>query len=208
MVSETYRTVAGRGMAERTIRQSTFRAEIRPSTTVEVAEKFLDEVAANDPSATHHVPAYRVRVEGGEPGSGVLLREYQSDAGEPTGSAGPPALNVLQGQDLENVAVVVTRHYGGTDLGVGGLARAYSDAVTAAIEAAGVVTTEPKVDVSITVSYDDSGTVRRILDSEGFAFEAEYDEVVEFTLPIPEPQVDAVLDRVRSGTSGRATIQR
>jgi len=204
MTDATYRTVAGPGEATFTVRGSRFDARVTPVDSPAAAETVIETVRDSDPDATHHVPAYRVRVGGGD--GGVFLREYQSDDGEPGGSAGPPALNVLQGQDLENVVAVVTRHYGGTDLGVGGLAGAYADAVAAAIDATTVVTRHPHVTATITVEYDDSGRVRRRLESEDLAFEAAYEAAVTFTVDIPEPAVDDVLDGVRSATSGRATI--
>lgn len=202
-MTQTYTTVAGDGMVEFEVRGSRFIGWIRPVGDQSSAESFIETVAGEYPDATHHVPAYRVRVGGGE----GHLREFQSDDGEPSGSAGPPALRVLQGQDLLNVVVVVTRYYGGTNLGIGGLVSAYSDAVSAAIEAAGTVTRVPHTDLVIRVAYDDSGTVQSILESLGFEFEAAYEESVTFTVSVPDTDVETVLDRVRSGTSGRATIE-
>jgi putative IMPACT (imprinted ancient) family translation regulator len=133
-----------------------------------------------------------------------MLREWSSDAGEPSGSAGKPALNVLQGQDLQNVVAVVTRYYGGTNLGVGGLARAYSRAVTDAVEAAGVVEERPQERFAVTVEYDDSGTVRGILESADVEFEADYAEDVSFAVRVEVAAADELRDRIRSATSGRA----
>jgi putative IMPACT (imprinted ancient) family translation regulator len=135
-----------------------------------------------------------------------LLREWADDDGEPTNSASKPALNVLQQEDVENVAVVVTRYYGGTNLGVGGLARAYSRAVTDALDDAGTRTERPDERVSITVEYDDSGTVRGLLESAGVDFDAEYAETVEFDVLVPSDDASDLRDRVRSATSGRADI--
>ncbi|MFB6103677.1 MAG: YigZ family protein [Halobacteriaceae archaeon] len=204
MTDDSFHTVAGRGEAIVTVRGSRFHAQVAPAGSPEEADAFIETVRTEDPDATHHVPAYRVRVHSGD--GGVFLREYQSDDGEPGGSAGPPALNVLQGQDLENVVVVVTRHYGGTNLGVGGLASAYSDAVAAAIADTSVVTDRPHVTVSITVDYDDSGTVRRRLESDGLDFHADYEERVTFTVEVPRSTADSVIDGIRSATSDRATI--
>jgi uncharacterized YigZ family protein len=87
---------------------------------VEEAKTFIDSVHRRYPDATHHVPAYII-------GAGVVT--HCSDAGEPSGTAGRPALAVLSGSGLGDVAVVVTRYFGGVKLGTGGLVRAYSDAV-------------------------------------------------------------------------------
>jgi putative IMPACT (imprinted ancient) family translation regulator len=149
-------------------------------------------------SGTSLTPASRVRA--------APFREYQSDEGEPSGSAGKPALNVLQGEELENVAVVVTRYYGGTNLGVGGLARAYSRGVKEALDAAGTTTERPHERFSITVEYDDSGTVRGILESEGVEFDADYTEPVSFDVLAPVATASDLRDRIRSATSGRADL--
>ncbi|WP_327050740.1 IMPACT family protein [Halomicrococcus gelatinilyticus] len=198
MAGETYRTVAERGEAAFEIRGSEFVGYAAPADTVEAAEAFVDAIRERHPDATHNVPAYRVRAD--------PLREYQSDAGEPTGSAGKPALNVLQQRDVENVAVVVTRYYGGTNLGVGGLARAYSRAVKEAVDDAGVVEERPHDRLRITVEYDDSGTVRGIIESADAEFEATYEADVSFAVRVPTAEREALCDRVRSATSGRADI--
>jgi len=147
------------------------------------------------------VPAYRVRAGEG------MLREYDDDDGEPGGSAGKPALNVLVQRDLENVAVAVVRYYGGTNLGVGGLARTYARAVAEAVDDAGIRERRPHETVRITVDYDDSGTVRGVLESTGTSFEADYRERVAFEATVPRADADDLRDRIRSATGGRTEIE-
>ena len=139
-------------------------------------------------------------------GTGPMLREYQSDDGEPSGSSGKPALNVLVQRDIRNVVTVVTRYYGGTNLGVGGLARAYSRAVKDAVDDAGVVETVPHERFVVTVEYDDSGTVRGLLESSGVEFEGTYEADVAFEVRAPVDAAATLRDRIRSATSGRADI--
>ena len=218
-MSRSYRTVAQAATADFVVQGSEFIGRVRPVDSVDAAESFVDAVSEEYADATHNVPAYRVRVgdevgngrnnesDEDSPGPGRFLREYSSDDGEPSGSAGKPALNVLTQQEIENCAVVVTRYYGGTNLGVGGLVRAYSRAVKEAVEAAGVVEERPHEEVSITVEYDDSGTVRGILESEGYEFEADYQETVSFDVRVPLEEADAFRDRLRSATSGRADLE-
>jgi uncharacterized YigZ family protein len=196
MTDDTYRTVAERASAAVEVQGSEFIGHAIPAPNVAEAEAFVDAVSDEYDGATHNVPAYRVRSD--------PFREYESDNGEPTGSAGKPALNVLQQRDLENVAVVVTRYYGGTNLGVGGLARAYGKAVKDVVDEAGVVERRPHETVVVTVDYDDSGTVRGIVESEGVEFDAAYEERVTFTLRVPVAEADDLRDRIRSATSGRA----
>ena len=209
-MAERYRTVAGRGEAQFVVRGSEFIGYVAPADTVEEAEAFVEAIEERHPDATHNVPAYRVPA--GEASSAardanVMLREWSSDDGEPTGSSGKPALNVLVQQDLRNVVAVVTRYYGGTNLGVGGLARAYSRGVKEAVDDAGVVEERPHQHVVVETSYDDSGTVRGIVESTGFDFDADYEETVTFAVRVPVEEADAFRDRLRSATSGRVTIE-
>jgi len=137
----------------------------------------------------------------------VMLREWCSDDGEPSGSSGKPALNVLVQQDLQNLVAVVTRYYGGTNLGVGGLARAYSAAVKEAVDDAGIVETVPHERFEATVEYDDSGTVRGILESENVDFEASYDEQASFAVRVPVEAANKLRERLLNATSGRVDIE-
>ena len=104
------------------IKNSRFIATIAYAASVEVARELITRVPKEYPDASHHIPAFII-------GHGASQISHCSDAGEPSGSAGRPALAVLQGSGLGDVVVVVTRYYGGTNLGVGGLVRAYGDAV-------------------------------------------------------------------------------
>ncbi|KZN25011.1 hypothetical protein A4G99_00225 [Haladaptatus sp. R4] len=211
MAGTTYRTVAGRGESAFEVRGSEFIGYVAPVDSVESAESFIEEIGELHADATHNVPAYRVQ-GGNDSGDGSddlggFVREWSSDDGEPTSSAGKPALNVLHQRDIENVVAVVTRYYGGTNLGVGGLVRAYSRAVKEAVDDAGVIEERPHRRLDISVEYDDSGTVRGILESEGVEFDAEYDESVGFSVRVPVEESDALCDRLRSATSGRADIR-
>ena len=219
--TESFRTVGGSGEAAFEVRGSEFVGYVARAAGVDDADALLESVRSRHPDATHHVPAYRVPADGGSNGGGTggtgsadsggsapMLREYQSDDGEPTGSAGKPALNVLVQRDLRNVAGVVVRYYGGTNLGVGGLARAYARAVTDAVDDAGVVETVPHEGFDVTVAYDDSGTVRGLLESADVAFDATYDAEVSFSVRAPVDEAADLRDRIRSATSGRATIER
>ncbi|MFW5939423.1 MAG: IMPACT family protein [Halolamina sp.] len=209
MAPASFRTVADRGEARFEVRGSEFLGHVARADTVEDAEAFVDAVCEEYDDATHNVPAYRVPASEPSPDrlTDVMIREYQSDDGEPTGSSGKPALNVLQQRDLRNVVAVVTRYYGGTNLGVGGLARSYSRAVTEAVDDAGVAEVHPRHRFSVTVEYDDSGTVRGILDGADCEFDAAYEADVTFDLSVPVTESDALRDRIQSATSGRARIE-
>lgn len=207
-MSASFLTVAERAEARFEVSGSEFIGYVAPVDSVAAAERVIEEIEADHPEATHVVPAYRVPAgndSAAKPGT-VMLREWASDDGEPSGSAGDPALNVLQQEELRNLVAVVVRYYGGTNLGVGGLARAYSRGVKAAVEAAGVVETVPHEQFEATVEYDDSGTVRGILESEGVEFDASYDQQVSFVVRVPVAEVAAIRERLQDATSGRVTI--
>ena len=204
----TFRTVDDRGEARLDRQGSEFIGVVVPVDTVAEAEAVIDDERETSPDATHHVPAYRVpagEASASRPGE-TMLREWCSDDGEPSGSSGKPALNVLVQQDLQNLVAVVTRYYGGTNLGVGGLARAYSAAVKRAVDDAGIVERQPHERFVATVAYDDSGTVRGILESTGVEFEASYDEQASFAVRVPVTEADALRERLLNATSGRVDL--
>ena len=138
-----YKTIAARAEAEIVEKKSHFIGQIAPVATEEEALAFIAEVKAAHRMARHNVYAYVLR--GG--------RVRYTDDGEPAKTAGMPTLEAIQHAGLEDVAVVVTRYFGGILLGTGGLVRAYTDATKAAIEAADVVTVSVCVDIILEVPY-------------------------------------------------------
>lgn len=187
------KTVTEYGQARHTDRGSEFIGHVAPAASVTAAEAMIEQIRAEYADATHNVPAYRVYED-------EFLREYASDDGEPAGSAGDPMATVLSGQDLVDVVAVVTRYYGGTNLGIGGLVSAYTTATQNAIEAAGVTERQPTTECQITVPYDASGTVRGILEGAECDFEAAYEEVVTFRVQVPATDHEQLLERLRSAT--------
>lgn len=111
----------GPARAEIRVVNSRFIASLEPVDSVESARAFLARIRSEFPDASHHVPAYVL-------GGGKTVTEYCSDDGEPSGTAGRPLLAVLKGSGLGGAAIVVTRYFGGTLLGTGGLVKAYSEA--------------------------------------------------------------------------------
>jgi uncharacterized YigZ family protein len=119
---------AGRARAEIVIDRSRFIASAGPAFSVDEAREFIQKEKKEFPDASHHVPAFLIGR-----GSGVIA--HCSDDGEPSGTAGRPALVVLQGSGLGDVVVVVTRYFGGIKLGTGGLVKAYTEAVQEVLRA-------------------------------------------------------------------------
>lgn len=174
-------------MKRRTIRQlvrveppkikgSRFLATLGPARTEDEAKALLAEVRAEMPDATHHVFAWRI-----DPST-----TRADDDGEPSGTGGKPLLARLEGHDLEQVAVVVTRYYGGTKLGTGGLVRAYGGAASAAIDAAEVVEEVVRTRVSLRCSHSLVGPL------QGVAARHEGEVSMEWTTP-PTVHIDVPL---------------
>lgn len=203
-MSESFRTVAGPAEASWQTRGSRFTGYVAPAGSVDAAEAFVAARREEHPDATHVVPAYRVPADPDDERG--RLREYATDDGEPGGSAGEPALGVLKRRAVRNVVLAVVRYHGGVNLGVGGLARAYARSAGEALDAARVVERRARERVAVTASYDDSGTVRSVLESAGVPFEADYDAEVRFVARPPADEAAALRDRLRSATSDRVRL--
>jgi uncharacterized YigZ family protein len=121
-----YPIPAREARAEIMVINSRFIASAAPAFSVEQARAFIARIRAEFPDASHHVPAFLI-------GHGASVTAHCTDDGEPSGTAGRPALAVLQGSGLGDVVVVVTRYFGGTKLGTGGLVHAYGEAVKAVL---------------------------------------------------------------------------
>jgi len=127
MTSPRYPIPAQTTRIETRVANSRFVATIGEAGSVELAKAFIAAIRAEMQDATHHVYAFRV-------GYGGSVTEGMSDDGEPPRTAGRPALTVLRGADIGDVALVISRYFGGTKLGTGGLVRAYTEAAQRAVE--------------------------------------------------------------------------
>ncbi|APQ58506.1 IMPACT family member YigZ [Paenibacillus polymyxa] len=152
---EQYRTVRGAGNKEIVIRKSRFIGHIQPIQTEEEATAFIERIKKEHWNATHNCSAYMI-------GERDEIQK-QSDDGEPSGTAGKPILEVIRNQKLKNVAIVVTRYFGGILLGAGGLIRAYSDGAVAAIEAGDAITRVLHREVFVELDYTWLGKVENEL---------------------------------------------
>ncbi|ADM69115.1 IMPACT family member YigZ [Paenibacillus polymyxa E681] len=152
---EQYRTVRGAGNKEIVIRKSRFIGHIQPVQTEEEAVAFIERIKKEHWNATHNCSAYMI-------GERDEIQK-QSDDGEPSGTAGKPILEVIRNQKLKNVAIVVTRYFGGILLGAGGLIRAYSDGAVAAIEAGDAITRVLHREVFVELDYTWLGKVENEL---------------------------------------------
>ncbi len=190
------------GVGEIVEKKSRFIGEIFPAGSLAEAEERLLAIRKRYYDARHHCFAAVV----GVPGTPEEIRRGNDD-GEPGGTAGKPMLEVLDGEDLHNTAVVVTRYFGGTLLGTGGLVRAYSAAVKAAIENAKIVTVVRGRRISFRVSYSDAGKLQYLYAKEGIEKpEIEYGQDVVMTLKMPREMGDRIKKITAETTNGAAVL--
>lgn len=154
---ERYKTVRSTGSKEIVIKKSRFIGHVMPVETEESAIAFIEEMKKKHWNATHNCSAYMI-------GERDEIQK-QSDDGEPSGTAGKPILEVIRNQGLKNVAIVVTRYFGGIMLGAGGLIRAYTDGAVAAIEAGDSITRVLHREVFVELDYTWLGKVENELRS-------------------------------------------
>jgi len=187
-------------VVETEVKHSRFRAAVRRVDTADAALAFVDEQRRLYPDARHHCWAF---VVGDDP---AARAERSSDDGEPGGTAGVPMLQVLHHRDLVNVAVVVTRWFGGIKLGAGGLVRAYSGAVSVALDAAPLVMRRRQAKFTLSVGHADAGRVEAELRGRGVpVLDVDYADTAVFTIAAGEHADVASL--VASLTSGTGELE-
>jgi uncharacterized YigZ family protein len=176
---------------------SRFITSIGRAATADEAKTFLKQVGEEMSDASHHVYAFRA-------GFGNSVTEGMSDAGEPSGTAGPPTLAVLRGTDIGDVIVVVTRYFGGTKLGTGGLARAYSEATRTGLNS---LPTELKIEkriVGIEISYSLFEIIKRMIASnDGVILDESFTGTVAIMAEFPLNRIDGFADELREATNGQ-----
>ena len=191
---ETYRTVQQPASDSFVEKKSRFIGYAKPVQTEEEALRFLNEIKKRHWDATHNVHAYCLR-EGG-------VKRY-SDDGEPQGTAGIPVLDVLQKSDVTDVAVVVTRYFGGTLLGAGGLVRAYSHAASIALKAAGVVTMAMYQEMTLSCDYNQYGRVSSLIpEMGGLMGVVRYTDRVDIDFTIAEERISSLNKELQNATCG------
>ena len=196
---EAYRVLLSDGEGEFVEKKSRFIATVRIVHSEEEATRFIEEMKKKYWNATHNCSAFVV-------GERAELTRC-SDDGEPSGTAGRPMLEVLLGEGIRNVAVVVTRYFGGILLGTGGLVRAYTQAVKEGLANCkkGVMCFGTRL--SIKASYTDIGKIQYILGQENIPIENSiYAEDVEFTILFKEDKEKELIKKITEATNARAKI--
>ena len=191
-----YITLKSESRTEMTEKKSVFVGQAKPVTTEKEALDFLNAIKASDRTATHNVFAYRLRDRN--------FSRY-SDDGEPSGTAGLPVLDVLERAGITDAVIVVTRWFGGTLLGTGGLVRAYSASARQAVEAAGLVTMEMAGKYVFTCGYPEYERTARIIGEAGASITSTvYMENVRVEYTANEAQEEAIAVSLKELTRGKS----
>lgn len=188
---------------EESIKRSRFIATAAHAPDTEAAKSFVAEIMAEFPDATHNCWAFAA----GPPGDTAHVG--LSDDGEPHGTAGKPILNALLHGGMGEIAVVVTRYFGGTKLGTGGLVRAYTSMTNMVLEALSVRERVEAVTVTATIGYQAVTLFKRILpEFEAETVDETYTEDAAFTLVMPQEHLERFSARLAELTDGRGQITR
>lgn len=193
-------TVGREGVYESEIKRSRFICALAPAGSEEAAQSFVRRIRGEHPTATHNCFAYVIGPKG--------RIHRASDDGEPGGTAGTPMLQVLLRREVRDVVAVVTRYYGGVQLGAGGLVRAYGGAVSAALDEIGTVERRRMVLVSVAVDHRRAGKLENDLRSAGRAVrDVRYGADVTIEVGVPEAETVAFRSWLADITAGTATAE-
>ncbi|ARQ71892.1 YigZ family protein [Streptomyces marincola] len=196
---DEYLTVAREGVHETEVSRSRFLCALAPAATEEQARAFIARVRALHPTATHNCSAYVI-------GADAAVQRADDD-GEPGGTAGAPMLQMLLRREVRYAVAVVTRYFGGTKLGAGGLIRAYGGAVGAALDALGTVPRRRLRLVVVTVDHGRAGRLENDLRATGREVRGvTYGAEVVIEVALPAAEVDAFRAWLAGATAGAARL--
>lgn len=196
----SYKTILEYGEAEDIINKSKFIGYAMPVETEEEAVAFVEKIKKKHKDATHNVPVYLI-------GEKFEVQRY-SDDGEPSGTAGVPVLSMLKNEGITNIAVVVTRYFGGIKLGTGGLVRAYTHAAKIAVEAARVVEKKVYKEVHVHTDYTLHGKFQNFLmNNDSYLIkDTVYTDMVNTIVYIEPDAVQTFQNKIVDLTSGNVEI--
>ena len=196
----SYFTIKDESTAEFKEKKSIFIGHVKRVESEDEAKEFIKNVKNQHKQARHNVYSYII-------GENRGIQRY-SDDGEPQGTGGIPIMEVFKKSDITDVAVVVTRYFGGILLGTGGLARAYSKGASLAIKEAGVVEKVKGVSVEIVIQYDLLGKLQHVCAQENFHIEhIDYTEKVKIKILCQFSNLEKLKSQITGVTSGKALFE-
>jgi uncharacterized YigZ family protein len=200
MPASGYPVPASTCESETRFKNSRFIGTVGPTSSVEAAQKFIESIRSRYPDASHHVYAFSI-------GHGATVTEGMSDDGEPSGTAGRPVLAVVKGSGLGDVAVVITRFFGGTKLGTGGLVRAYTQTAQQVLGELETTRKIERISATLHVPYRLHAACRRALDEVGAVIRDEvFDAQVTIELLVAEEDRQALVEAVTEASAGAARL--
>lgn len=196
---ESIKVITSNGTDEIVEKKSRFIGNVFAVGSVKEAEEKIAEISKKYWDARHNCYAYVI----GENGENTKC----SDNGEPSGTAGKPILEVINGAGLTNVLIIVTRYFGGVLLGTGGLVRAYTQAAQAGIAASGVGELVYSQKLTLTVAYDKVNTIQYFLGQKSITIQdSRYAADVEFDICVKESDLETIKSELISKCDGQITI--
>ena len=197
---DSYITLVEGGVGEIVEKKSRFIGQIAPVQTEEEAYEFIEKIKKKHYDARHNCFAFSI-------GEGMPTLRF-SDDGEPQGTAGKPILEVINGSGIHNICIVVTRYFGGTLLGTGGLVRAYTDASKEALKACTTKLMQRLIPCEIKTNYNDMGKIQYILNTEDVNIrDTVFTDEVMFQIEIPADIAPKVIKEITDATGARALIE-
>ena len=197
---ESYINLVKGGEGEIVEKKSRFIGQIKPVASEEEAYAFIEEIKKKHYDARHNCFAFSV-------GADMPLLRF-SDDGEPQGTAGKPILEVITSSEIHNICIVVTRYFGGTLLGTGGLVRAYTDASKAALENCETKLIEKLIPTEIKTNYTDMGKIQYILGNHDVKIlDTIYADDVLLKMNLRKPDTEQIIKEITDATSARAGIE-
>jgi uncharacterized YigZ family protein len=198
-LNNEYKTILKESTVEIEEKKSRFIASAKPASSEEEALEFINYLKTRYWNATHNVYAYCI--------AGENIMQRFSDDGEPSGTAGMPVLEVIKRKGLQNLAVVVTRYFGGTLLGAAGLIRAYSKSASLAVEAAVIVKKQLCAEVNIMIEYPLLGRIQKFLASNGYGIKnIMYGQDVEIIAYVPVDRISSFTSLIEEASNAQAII--
>lgn len=199
-MKKNYKILYQAGEGEIVEKKSRFIATIRPVDSEEEALAFIAEMRKKYWDATHNCTAFVI----GENHEQMRC----NDDGEPSQTAGRPMLDVLLGEDVHNCCAVVTRYFGGTLLGTGGLVRAYSAAVKEGLKNCQILEKQLARKLTVETDYTGLGKIQYILGEEKIStLDSQYADKVSLTLLVPVDQLEPLMEKLTEGTNGRCVME-
>ncbi|NLL72147.1 MAG: YigZ family protein [Clostridiales bacterium] len=194
-MKDPYYTIYEGGVGETIMKKSRFIASVSPAQSEEEALEFIEGLKKKYWDATHNCSAYVIGTKN------PIMR--CSDDGEPSQTAGKPMLDVLLAKELTNLVVVVTRYFGGTLLGTGGLVKAYQSATVEGLEQSIIIKKEPGTHMELIADYNLVGKIQYFINQENYhLLSSDYTDTVKFDLIVPTDRVSSFHSKLADLSNG------